>query len=223
MTLSEEAVLRFPARYLGHVGAHYYGLWSYALMVPLTVNQIAASQRQYAAESQQNMDQGWIPKPWQASSARIVALKESAAVVEGRSLFFSDVQTILGTMFGTTIATKLATTIAALIGLGATIAALGIFILPRLPRDIAAPVIAAGFVVPYLAINSLFQVALLRYTATAELGIAALMTLAGFALISRFWSWLSGFSQRRTISSTSRETCGPCSIPSHHETSVSES
>jgi hypothetical protein len=36
-----------------------------------------------------------------------------------------------------------------LIGLAITIAAFGTFILHRLPRDIAALVVVAGFVVPY--------------------------------------------------------------------------
>jgi hypothetical protein len=182
MTLAKEAVLRFPGRYLGHVGAHYYGLWSYAL-VPTPFNQTAAWQRQNAAATQQDIDK--IPRAWQASSAQIAALKESAAVVGARSLFFGDVQVDLARAFGTGTAI--------LIGLGATIAALGMFVLPHLRRDIAALVVVAGFVVPYFAVNSLFQVALDRYTTTAEFGIAAFVTLTGFVLISRLWKLLSAY------------------------------
>ncbi|WP_212023224.1 hypothetical protein [Bradyrhizobium tropiciagri] len=187
MSLAEEAVLRFPGRYIAHVGAHYYGLWSYAL-IPTKYNEMAALQRQVAAESQQNMEKWSVPQAWQASSARIAALKESAVAVGAHSLIFSDLQASL--------AARLGTTTAMLIGLLATIAALGMFILPLIPGDIAAPVVVAGFVVPYFAVNSLFQVALTRYTSTGEFVIAAFITLTGFALISRIWSWLKVLSQR---------------------------
>jgi hypothetical protein len=190
MTLGKEAILRFPGRYFGHIAVHYYGLWSYGL-IPMALNQMAALQRRSVAEAQQNIDTWSIPNAWRATPTQVAVVKESAAVVGARSLFLSDLQANL--------AARLGTTVAALIGAAATIAAFGMFVLPRLPNDIAALVVVAGFIVPYFAVNSLFQVALTRYTSTAEFGIAAFIMLTGFALMSRFWSRLSALSQRGTI------------------------
>jgi len=170
LTLSGEAISRYPLRYAAHVVAHFYGLWALvAEDVPWDAS--ARIQRRFAMDRLREQGGTYLPKSWLPEPSLAEAI-EATDQKFGDKIFIADLIMMrlplrtIGLWFG-------------IMSLFLCIAAIW---MRKLSPQIAALCITALIINAYFGGHALFQVALSRYSGAASIVVAAFVALSVYTL-----------------------------------------